>query len=272
MGIPYAEVIGDPIAHSKSPLIHRFWLEKLGMACDYRTARVPAAGLAGHLDAHRDDPDWRGCNVTLPHKERVLPLLDALAPEAEEIGAANLVVRAGPHLVGYNSDVAALREAILGVAEEAALLASAVVVIGAGGASRAVLQVLRDIPQLEVWILNRDVARAATLLRDFGLAGRAAPPDARLPRAGLIVNASCFGMAGFPELPLDPSDAGKPFVVDLVYAPVETGLLRRAKEQGMAMTDGLSILIGQARVAFQQLFRRTAPVGCDEALRGLLTR
>ena len=272
MGIPYAEVIGDPIAHSQSPSIHRFWLEKLGMDGDYRAARVPPAGLAAYLAQRRDDPDWRGCNVTLPHKERVPPLLDALAPEAEEIGAVNLVVRAGPHLVGHNSDVAALREAILVAAEEAALLRVAVVVVGAGGASRAVLQVLRDIPRLKVWILNRDTGRAAALLRNFGLAGRAAAPDARLPPAGLIVNASCFGMAGFPELPLDPADAGRPFVVDLVYAPVETGLLRRAREQGMATIDGLSLLIGQARVAFQQLFRRTALLGSDEELRELLTR
>jgi shikimate dehydrogenase len=272
MGVPYAEVIGDPIAHSKSPLIHKFWLEKLGVGCDYRATRVPPAGLAAYLAARCDDPDWRGCSVTLPHKEAMLPLLDALSPEAEETGAVNVVVRAGPHLIGHNSDVGALRDEILGVAETCALLMVAAVVIGAGGAARAALQVLRDVPGLEIWVVSRDVAKADSLLWQFGLDGRSAAPGARLPPAGLIVNASCFGMSGFPELALDPREAGNPFVVDLVYAPVETGLLRRAREAGMATTDGLSILMGQARTAFQQLFRRTAPLGCEEELRGLLAR
>lgn len=272
MGAPYAEVIGVPIAHSKSPLIHKFWLARLGMGCDYRATRVAPDELAAYLAARRGDPDWRGCNVTLPHKQRVLPLLDALAPEAEQAGAVNLVLPADRHLIGHNGDVGALREEIAGVAESAALLMTAAVVIGAGGAARAVLQVLRDVPALDVWILNRDVAAAEALLRHFGLSGRAAPLDARLPCTGLLVNASSLGMTGFPELAVDLADAGKPFVVDLVYSPVETGLLRRAREGGMATTDGLSLLMGQARIAFQQLFRRTPPPGCEEELRGLLDR
>lgn len=272
MGVPYAEVIGLPIAHSKSPAIHNFWLAKLGLGGDYRATRVTPDELAGYLASRRDDPDWRGCSVTLPHKEKVLPLLDALAPDAEAAGAVNLIVRADRHLVGHNSDVGALREAIRGAAHEAALLAGAAVLIGAGGAARAVLQVLRDVPDLEVRILNRDVAKADALIRHFGLRGRGARLGARLPATGLLVNASCLGMAGFPELAVDLEDAGKPLVVDLVYSPVETGLLRRAREGGMATTDGLSLLMGQARIAFQQLFRRTPPPGFEEELRGLLGR
>jgi shikimate dehydrogenase len=208
----------------------------------------------------------------VPHKEKVLPLLDAFTPDAEQAGAVNLVVRADRHLIGHNSDVGALREAIRGAADEAALLMSAAVVIGAGGAARAVLQVLRDVPDLEVWILNRDVAKAQELIRHFGLSGRAAPLDARLPATGLLVNASCLGMAGFPDLDLDPGNVGRPYVVDLVYAPLETGLLRRAREGGLMTTDGLSLLMAQARIAFQQLFRRTPPPGCEEELRELLSR
>lgn len=272
MSVPYAEVIGDPVAHSKSPLIHEFWLEKLGLEGEYRAIRVAAEALPAYLETRRGDPDWRGCSVTLPHKEKVLPLLDGLAPDAQEAGAVNLVIPTDRHLTGHNSDVTALRDEIVRIAGEASLRVMAVVVIGAGGAARAVLQVLRDVPDLEVWILNRDLAKADALLRHFGLTGRAAPLEAQLPPAYLIVNASSLGMAGFPDLPLDPRDAGKPYVVDLVYSPVETGLLRRARESRMLTTDGISMLIGQARIAFEYLFRLAPPPGCEEELRGLLSQ
>ena len=93
MTVPYAEVIGDPIAQSKSPAIHGFWLQQLGIAAEYRACHVTAEGLAAYIAARRADPAWRGCNVTMPHKQAVMPLLDALDPEAERIGAVNTVVR-----------------------------------------------------------------------------------------------------------------------------------------------------------------------------------
>src|SRR3546814_256786 len=101
----YAEVIGDPIRQSKSPAIHGFWLEKLGIAADYRACHVRADGLADYLALRRGDADWRGCNVTMPHKLAVMPLLDRIDPLAARIGAVNTVVReADGQLAGYNTD------------------------------------------------------------------------------------------------------------------------------------------------------------------------
>jgi len=272
MGIPYAEVIGDPIAHSKSPLIHRLWLQKSGLDGDYRAIKVRSDELGDYLATRRTDPDWRGCNVTMPLKEAILPFLDELSPEAGQLGAVNIVTRQPIGLAGENSDVAALRAEILETAENAALLALPVVVIGAGGAARAVLQVLRAVSELEVWILNRSVAKAEGLLGHFGLSGRALALEAHLPPTGLLINASCLGMAGRPELELDLADAGKPFVVDLVYMPSETRLLRQAKVGGMATIDGINILIGQATIAFRRFFSLAPPLGLEEELRKLLSQ
>jgi hypothetical protein len=104
MAVPYAQVIGDPIAQSKSPLIHKFWLEKLGIDGDYRRQHVAPADLPIFFDKQRRDPDWRGCNVTIPHKQAVIPRLDRIDPLAEKIGAVNTVVREGDGLIGHNSD------------------------------------------------------------------------------------------------------------------------------------------------------------------------
>src|SRR5439155_19748837 len=104
MSNPYAEVIGDPVAHSKSPLIHRFWLEKAGIEGDYRTTRVEGPGLSAYLAQRRADPDWRGCNVTVPHKQAVIPLLDRMTPLAQQVGAVNLIASC-EGLLGGNSDV-----------------------------------------------------------------------------------------------------------------------------------------------------------------------
>src|SRR5207253_5298056 len=101
----FAEVIGDPIAQSKSPVIHRYWLDRLGIEGDYVRTRVAADELAGFLARRRSDPEWRGCNVTIPHKETIIPLLDRLDPSAEAIGAVNCVVPEGGALVGYNTDI-----------------------------------------------------------------------------------------------------------------------------------------------------------------------
>lgn len=104
--IPYAEVIGDPIVQSKSPAIHGYWIRQLGLDADYRAAHVTAEGLADYLISRRADPAWRGCNVTMPHKQAVIPLLDRLDPLAARIGAVNTIVAEQGQLVGYNTDAA----------------------------------------------------------------------------------------------------------------------------------------------------------------------
>jgi shikimate dehydrogenase len=271
MGVRYAEVIGDPIAHSKSPLIHEFWLQKLGQSGVYRRSHVGAEVLPSFLQQRRHDLDWRGCNVTIPHKTAALSLVDDATEDARGAGAANTLFRAGGRLVGANTDVIALRHDMHGWAEEASLLDLPIIVFGAGGAARAVLQAIRDVEGVQVELVNRDAAKAERLLREFGLSGRAVPLGTRLSGGFAIVNASSLGMNGFPALPITKDDVTGP-VCELVYAPLETDLLKLARQAGQPALDGLSILIGQAKAAFEIFFGIAPPLGTEPELRELLTR
>lgn len=264
----YAEVIGDPIAQSKSPMIHRFWLDALGIAGDYRAARVEADGLGDHFAQRRNDPDWRGCNITIPHKITALDHVADPAGVRDSIGAINTVFRAEDgRLTGTNTDAggfyAPLADSDLG--------GKPVVVIGAGGAARAVLFALSRMEVGPVTLLNRSPLKGAALLARFGLKGNALPLTAPLPPASLLVNASPLGMAGQPPLALDlaplPDDA---IVYDIVYAPLETALLVAADARGLTTIDGLEMLIGQAAFAFEILFDAAPPRDRDEDLRARL--
>ncbi|MEA3040773.1 MAG: shikimate dehydrogenase [Sphingomonadales bacterium] len=271
MGVPYAEVIGDPVAHSKSPLIHRRLLEELNLPGRYVATRVRRSELSAYLDARLQDGDWLGCNVTMPLKQDVLPLLDWVAEEAAETGAVNLVLRGPAGLGGMNTDVFALRDTIRSDAETSALNGQPVVLVGAGGAARAVLQVLKQIGGIEVALINRSRDKAAALLAEFGLAGEVRPLDAALPATELLINASSLGMSGQPDLLLDLEPV-RGTVVELVYAPLETALVRSARELGLAVVDGLDILIAQAGYSFQSLFDPLfEPSHADVELRELLT-
>ena len=170
MGIPYAEVIGDPIAHSKSPLIHKYWLEKLGLEGNYRAVRVTAEDLPAYLESRRSDPDWRGCNVTMPHKQRVVPLLDTTTRDATRIGAVN-TIRKGEdgRLHGRNTD---LHGVCRSLDPYLAPPLAHVVLIGAGGAARAAARALEANKVRDVTVINRSLERGQALLRDFHLAGR----------------------------------------------------------------------------------------------------
>jgi len=261
----YAEVIGDPIAQSKSPIIHRFWLDALGKAGDYRATRIDAAGLAGYFAARRNDPDWRGCNITIPHKIAALDHVADPANIRESIGAINTVFRAEDGaLTGTNTDAGGFYAPLA----DAALIGRPIVVIGAGGAARAVLFALSRMEVGPVTLLNRSPLKGAALLAHFGLKGNALPLSAPLPPAGLLVNASPLGMAGQPPLTIDlaplPDDA---IVYDIVYAPLETPLLAAADARGLATIDGLDMLIGQAAFAFEILFDAAPPRDRDEELR-----
>lgn len=265
----YAEVIGDPIAHSKSPLIHKFWCERLGMEADYRAAHIQAEGLVDYFAERRDDADWRGCNITIPHKISALDHVEDRGGLRESIGAINTVLRdEDGALIGTNTDAAGFYAPISGLD----LLGSKAIVIGAGGAARAVLFALKQAGIGEVALLNRTPLKGAGLLGIFGLGGDALPLDAPLPPADLLINASPLGMTGQPELPLDlsplPDDA---VVYDLVYAPLETELLVAAHDRDLATVDGLEMLIGQAAIAFELFFGQAAPREQDAALRELLT-
>lgn len=266
----YAEVIGDPIAHSKSPMIHGFWLEKLGIDADYRAHHVTPETLADYFASRKGDPDWRGCNITIPHKESALDHVEDRGALRGSIGAINTVLRdADGALIGTNTDAAGFYAPIADMALEGAEVA----LVGAGGAARAVLFALKRAGAGPVTILNRTPLKGAALLAAFGLKGDAVPLDAPLPPVSLVVNASPLGMTGQDALRLDldalPEDA---VVYDLVYAPLETDLLAAARDRDLATIDGLEMLIGQAAIAFELFFGKAPPRDDDEELRELLTR
>jgi shikimate dehydrogenase len=269
MTSPYAEVIGDPIAHSKSPVIHGFWLDALDIAGEYRKAHVKPEELGAYLDSRRDDPAWRGCNVTIPHKQAVLDLVEDRGGIRDSIGAVNTVVRGEDGvLVGTNTDAGGFYAPIAGLD----LDGGHAVVIGAGGAARAILFALSKVGIGRVTILNRNVLKAAALLSSFGIKGDALPLNAKLPAADLLVNASALGMTGQPPLTLDLSPLPEHAVVyDAVYAPLETDLLAQARERDLDTVDGLEMLIGQAALAFELFFGAEPPRDRDDELRALLT-
>ncbi|MES2449448.1 MAG: shikimate dehydrogenase [Pseudomonadota bacterium] len=269
MTTAYAEVIGDPISHSKSPLIHRFWIDALGLDADYRAHHVTPDLLAAYFEERRADPAWRGCNITLPHKEAALDLVEDRGGVRATIGAINLAMRAEDGvLIGTNTDAGGFYAPIA----DLPLAGAPVAVVGAGGAARAILFALSRIGVGEVTILNRNVLKAAALLSAFGLKGKALPLSAPLPPAALLVNTSSLGMTGQPALELDLSPLPEDAVVyEIVYAPLETGLLKAARDRELDTVDGLDMLIGQGALAFELLFGAEPPRDRDEELRELLT-
>ena len=271
----YAEVIGDPIDHSKSPLIHRFWLGKSGVDADYRATRVGIADLTSYLDARRRDPAWRGCNVTAPLKRAAAAEVGDPAGACASLGAVNCVVRSPLGCTfGFNSDVAGIDEMLAGLE----LSDSKVCIIGAGGAARAALCALNKRPPAEIALIARDVGRARMLRRllpksvRLGVRSFSGAVEA-LNGAKLVVNASPLGMAGQPGMPppiLDGLPAGA-VIFDMVYAPLETPLLKAARERQLRAIDGLTMLIGQAAPAFELFFGKPAPREHDAQLKALLT-
>lgn len=265
MTSPYAEVIGDPIAQSKSPAIHNFWLGKLGADGAYRAQRLTVDDLPGYLAARRADPAWRGCNVTMPLKQAIAPLVDAIDAFAARAGAINTVVRDGQGLRGGNSDGAGFLEPLGEIERGTAWL------IGTGGAARGIALALGD-AGFAVTIFGRSLERAHELAR---LVGGRARTLAELEPAGapvLLVNATSLGMTG--QQPLALSLDGWPtstVVYDIVTSPLETPLLAEARARGMRSFDGLQMLVGQAAVAFERFFGQPAPRQHDPELRALLT-
>ena len=276
MNRPYAEVIGDPIAHSKSPLIHGFWLKKLGIDADYRTCHVRPEDLAGYFTRRREDAHWRGCNVTIPHKENVGSLLDLLDGKAEAIGAVNTIYKdERDRLAGTNTDIDGVNEALTGLD----LSGQEVCVIGAGGAARAAFAALAQRDCAAVHILARSPDKAVKAAEGSGVFAVGVKLEAGTPafsEAKLLINATQLGMVGQERMPgyllseLDELAEGA-LVFDMVYAPLETDLLAAARRKGIRAVDGLTMLIGQAAVAFERFFGHPAPRQHDAELRRLLT-
>jgi shikimate dehydrogenase len=258
---PAACLIGWPAAHSRSPLIHHYWLRTLGIEGGYNIEAVPPEGFAEfilHLSSH----GFVGANVTRPHKERALALSTPDA-RARAVGAANTLWYDGAKLCSTNTDV----EGFVNNLDACAPgwdKATEALVLGAGGASRAVVFGLLERGIKQVHLANRTIDRAQALANQFGAAVHPVVWDAigdLLPRAQVLVNATSLGMHGQPPLAIDVGRLAPDAVVaDLVYVPLRTPLLSAAQARGLRSADGLGMLLHQAVRGFELWFGRRPEV------------
>jgi shikimate dehydrogenase len=267
----YAEVIGDPIAQSKSPIIHKYWLDRLKLTGDYRRTLVSSDALAGFLEARRGDPDWLGCNVTIPHKESSAKLVDEVDETAKVIGATNCILPRAGRLWATNTDVDGIAAAL----DSVELDGRKTVIIGGGGAARAAIFYLAG-RRAETLVLVRNPEKAERL-RNLDPKIEIAPlttVSTMIAGAAAIINASPLGMMGCPAMPPEllaavARQAPGTTLLDLVYNPLETDFLATGRQAGARVVDGLAMLIGQASRAFE-LFFGARPPPTDERLRDLL--
>jgi shikimate dehydrogenase len=268
---PRAGVAGWPIEHSRSPTIHRYWLKELGLSGSYEKFAVRPGEFRRFADEIGKD-GLVGANVTVPHKEAAFSACDRRTPVAEALGAVNTLWRQHGRLWGDNTDVAGflanIDEAAPGWAEWRKLA----VVIGAGGAARAIVYALTSRGFERVAVTNRTQARAEALAAHFGGSTTAlswADLATALPEADLLVNASSLGMVRQPPLAVDVSLLPKRAVVaDAVYVPLRTPLIEAAKARGLQTVEGLGMLLHQAAPAFARWFGRQPTV--TPALRALV--
>jgi shikimate dehydrogenase len=253
-----AGVMGWPVEHSRSPPLHRFWLEEYGIDGDYTLLPVPPERLAAELRG-LGARGFVGCNLTIPHKEAAVAIVDRVDAAARRIGAVNtVVVAADGALEASNTDAFGFIENLRAAVPDWHAASGPAVVLGAGGAARAVLAALLDAGSSEIRLLNRHRARADALAGAFGRTIRVgdwSERDAALAGAALLVNTTSLGQTGQPplDLALDalPESAA---VNDIVYVPLETPLLAAARARGNAVVDGLGMLLHQARPAFAAWF------------------
>ncbi len=269
-----AFVTGWPIAHSRSPMIHRTWLRELGIAGSYDAIAVGPDGFAAFLASLRRQ-GLAGGNVTIPHKETAFRLVDRRDAAAEAIGAVNTLWFEGDALVGGNTDSygfsANLDERLEGWRD-----AERALVLGAGGAARAVVHALLSAGIGQVAVVNRTPARARALAADFGagVEGLGSEDEAaELGRADLVVNTRPTGTAGgsdggaLPDLSHVRQGA---LATDIVYVPLQTPFLSSATARGLRTADGLGMLLHQAVPGFERWFGRRPVVG--PALRAAVER
>jgi shikimate dehydrogenase len=265
----YAEVIGDPIDHSKSPAIHNFWLERLKLKFDYRASKVMRPDLPDFLKERRADAGWRGCNVTMPLKLDALMLADSASDRAVAAGAANILVPKEGALLAGNTDVGGVLQ-LLGPVLQKQGAPAGITVLGNGGAARAVLIALHMMGVVDIVIQARDLSAAYKLAVEFGLGQSPRTFDQPIDSSGLV-NATPLGMTGVPPFGLDISRMpAKGWVLDMVTEPTETPLLRAARDRGLATIDGIAMLVEQAAESFRLLFEQDAPRQYDAELIGRL--
>ena len=253
-----AGVIGWPVSHSLSPRLHGFWLKELGIDGTYSALAIAPDGLENSL---RSLPErgFAGVNLTLPHKEAAATIVDTMDSVASRIGAVNtIVVGADGNLAGSNTDGYGFIENLKSSAPEWTADNKSAVILGAGGAARAIISALLDAGVKELRLVNRTLSRAESLKDDIGGAIIVVPWADRtkaLEGAGLLVNTTTLGMTDEEPLEIDLSPLpAKAVVTDIVYAPLTTPLLKDAAGRGNLTVDGLGMLLHQARPGFDQWF------------------
>jgi shikimate dehydrogenase len=256
MSLKAACVIGWPVEHSRSPLIHEYWIRQLGLEAEYRREAVAPDRFADFI-AHLADHGYVGANVTVPHKEAALALS---APDtlAAAVGAANTLWRDAGVLRSTNTDVEGFVASLdAGVPDWAGGVESAIV-LGAGGGARAIVFGLIERGVRQIHVVNRSLDRAVAMQQRFGARVVPCGWDQRqnaLAGAGLLVNTTTLGMAGQPPLAIELAPLPATAVVaDIVYAPLVTPLLAAAGARGLRTVDGLGMLLHQAVGAFARFF------------------
>jgi len=253
-----AGVMGWPIAHSRSPVIHGHWIEQLGLRGAYVPLAVNPVNLPDALKG-LSALGFAGCNLTLPHKVDALNSVHALDPVAQQIGAVNtVIVQADGSLRGTNTDAFGYIQSLREAQPHWRADSGPAVVLGAGGAARAIVWALADAGVKEIRLFNRSPDKARDMAAQFGSPVKAFAWEQRhdaLADAGLLVNTTTQGMQGQPALDIDLSALPASAVVsDIVYTPLETDLLRRAKQRGNPVVNGLGMLLHQARPGFEAWF------------------
>jgi len=268
-GFKLAGVMGWPIGHSRSPVLHAYWLQHYGIAGAYVPLAVPPERLEQALRA-LPALGFAGCNVTVPHKEAAFRLVDHTDEAAKRTGSVNLViVRPDGSLEGRSTDGYGFIQNLRRAAPQWSPGQGPVVLLGAGGAARAIAVALIDEGETVIRLVNRTDARAAALVQELGAGLETWPWPRRaeaLSGCSLLINTTVLGMDGQAALPLDlvllPKSA---IVADIVYVPLETPLLAAARARGNTVVDGLGMLLHQARPAFASWFGTDPAV--DDGLR-----
>ena len=261
----FAGVIGDPIAQSRSPAIHQFWLDALGIDADYRPHLVRADDLRAYVTGVRADPLWRGSNVTMPLKRAALDLAEEATDRAVAAGAANLLLMREGRLFAANTDVGAIAT-LIERERKAGRRAGSVTLFGSGGAARGALVALKLLGIDLVRIQARDMAAARKLSVEFGLALAPRPLTAPVDSDALI-NATPLGMAGYEclncDLALMPEGG---LVFDMVSNPADTPLTLAARARHLAVVTGMEMLVEQAAASFKLMFGQDPPRDRDAEL------
>lgn len=250
-------VIGWPIAHSRSPLIHGYWLKTLGIDGSYEKVPVEPANVRSFL-RNLEANGYAGCNVTIPHKEAAYAAMDGVDDIARKLGAVNTVYVRDGKLHGTSTDGEGFLASLMAKFPALSLKDAKVVILGAGGSARSIIPSLQGAGARRIAVVNRSLDRARKLSDDIGPGAEAKQWHelaGELRDTALLVNTTSLGMKGQPDIDIEMHLLPKTAVVaDIVYVPLETGLLRRAREAGYRTVGGLGMLLHQAVRGFELWF------------------